>query len=277
MPRKSVNRLGAARRRRARTGARGQPKPGATPTIRRFLIPVSVVAAVAAVAAGWALLGGGSPTPGADAGDPALVSLGAEVYGAHCAVCHGVSLEGQAGWRRRNADGTLPAPPHDATGHTWHHPDDYLFEYTRRGGAALVPAGIPQQHAGVRGRVERCRDLGRAGLHQEPLARRRPHPPGPAQPRRRIDQIAVGWNRLWRSIDRVNLVYTIEVERIGAFDWNRDAVPIKCDPFSCTIRTKAVRCRSASVARPARPSNAEARRRPRTRIARPARAGCSRP
>ena len=140
MPRKSVNRLGAARRRRARTGARGQPKPGATPTIRRFLIPVSVVAAVAAVAAGWAMLGGGSPTPGADAGDPALVSLGAEVYGAHCAVCHGVSLEGQAGWRRRNADGTLPAPPHDATGHTWHHPDDYLFEYTRRGGAALVPA-----------------------------------------------------------------------------------------------------------------------------------------
>ena len=274
---KSVNRLGAARRRRARTGARGQPKPGATPTIRRFLIPVSVVAAVAAVAAGWAMLGGGSPTPGADAGDPALVSLGAEVYGVHCAVCHGVSLEGQAGWRRRNADGTLPArPPRRHRAHLASSGRLSLRIHApgRRGAGAR---GIPQQHAGVRGRVERCRDLGRAGLHQEPLARRRPHPPGPAQPRRRIDQIAVGWNRLWRSIDRVNLVYTIEVERIGAFDWNRDAVPIKCDPFSCTIRTKAVRCRSASVARPARPSNAEARRRPRTRIARPARAGCSRP
>ena len=36
--------------------------------------------------------------------------------------------------------GRSPRAPHDATGHTWHHPDDYLFEYTRRGGAALVPA-----------------------------------------------------------------------------------------------------------------------------------------
>ena len=38
-----------------------------------------------------------------------------------------------------------------------------------------------------------------------------------------LDQIAVGWNRLWRSSGRVNLVYTNEVERIHAFDWNRDA------------------------------------------------------
>ena len=44
-----------------------------------------------------------------------------------------------------------------------------------------------------------------------------------------LDQIAVARFRLWRSTDRVNLVYTIEVERIGAFDWNRDAVPIKRD------------------------------------------------
>ena len=46
-----------------------------------------------------------------------------------------------------------------------------------------------------------------------------------------LDQIAVARFRLWRSTDRVNLVYTIEVERIGAFDWNRDAVPIKRDPL----------------------------------------------
>ncbi len=31
----------------------------------------------------------------------------------------------------------------------------------------------------------------------------------------------------------MNLVYTIEVERIGAFDRNRDAVPIKRDPLWC--------------------------------------------
>ena len=79
---------------------------------------------------------------GADAGDAALVALGAETYAAHCALCHGVNLEGEAGWRWQKADGTFPAPPHDANGHTWHHPDDYLFEYTRRGGAALAPAGF---------------------------------------------------------------------------------------------------------------------------------------
>jgi mono/diheme cytochrome c family protein len=27
----------------------------------------------------------------------------------------------------------LPAPPHDATGHTWHHPDQVLFDLTKFG------------------------------------------------------------------------------------------------------------------------------------------------
>ncbi|MDP6805168.1 MAG: c-type cytochrome [Rhodospirillales bacterium] len=92
---KPVNRLGGARRRRAGAGVRSQPNPGAVPIIRRFLIPISIV--IIAVAAGWALLPDGSSTPGANAGDPALVSRGAEVYDANCAVCHGVNLEGQAG------------------------------------------------------------------------------------------------------------------------------------------------------------------------------------
>ena len=48
---------------------------------------------------------------------------------------------------------------------------------------------------------------------------------------RSLDQIAVSRFRLWRSTNRVNLVYTIEVERVGAFDWNRHAVPIKRDPL----------------------------------------------
>ena len=34
----------------------------------------------------------------------------------------------------------LPAPPHDETGHTWHHPDRLLFELTKFGPAALVGA-----------------------------------------------------------------------------------------------------------------------------------------
>lgn len=30
-------------------------------------------------------------------------------------------------------NGRLPAPPHDASGHTWHHPDAVLAGITRRG------------------------------------------------------------------------------------------------------------------------------------------------
>jgi mono/diheme cytochrome c family protein len=35
-------------------------------------------------------------------------------------------------------DGTRPAPPHDANGHTWHHGDGFLFVYTKFGGQAYV-------------------------------------------------------------------------------------------------------------------------------------------
>ncbi len=37
-------------------------------------------------------------------------------------------------------NGRLPAPPHDATGHTWHHPDEMLFRITKFG-ARTYPSG----------------------------------------------------------------------------------------------------------------------------------------
>ena len=74
----------------------------------------------------------------ATAPDSARLALGGALYGAHCAACHGAELEGEPNWRRRKTDGLLPAPPHDETGHTWHHPDGQLFEITKRGTAALV-------------------------------------------------------------------------------------------------------------------------------------------
>lgn len=73
--------------------------------------------------------------------DARQVARGAAVYAQHCARCHGVNLEGQPNWRKRNPDGKLPAPPHDASGHTWHHPDQILFEITRNG---LVPPNAPE-------------------------------------------------------------------------------------------------------------------------------------
>lgn len=70
--------------------------------------------------------------------DPEIVAAGAAVYAAQCAPCHGAELEGQPGWRGRGLDGRLPAPPHDKTGHTWHHGDEALFRLTKEGPKAFV-------------------------------------------------------------------------------------------------------------------------------------------
>nr|MBA2547767.1 cytochrome c [Burkholderiaceae bacterium] len=70
------------------------------------------------------------------------VALGAIVYRDHCASCHGANLEGQPNWMSRKPDGRFPAPPHDETGHTWHHPDGTLFDLTKLGlKPPLAPAG----------------------------------------------------------------------------------------------------------------------------------------
>ncbi len=66
------------------------------------------------------------------------IALGKVLYGEHCASCHGKNLEGQPNWKVAKPDGRLFAPPHDATGHTWHHPDEQLFEITKKGTEAVV-------------------------------------------------------------------------------------------------------------------------------------------
>jgi mono/diheme cytochrome c family protein len=73
--------------------------------------------------------------------DPDVVARGRAIYADHCAACHGADLEGQPDWRQPDPDGYLPAPPHDATGHTWHHPDALLFEITKYGTEAVVGGG----------------------------------------------------------------------------------------------------------------------------------------
>lgn len=70
--------------------------------------------------------------------DSAITAQGQEIYTDNCASCHGADLKGQPDWRRQDADGYLPAPPHDRTGHTWHHPDKQLIEITRLGTEAIV-------------------------------------------------------------------------------------------------------------------------------------------
>lgn len=66
---------------------------------------------------------------------------GRKLYAQRCASCHGINLEGQPNWKRRLASGRLPAPPHNASGHTWHHPDEILFRITKEGSAAVAGGG----------------------------------------------------------------------------------------------------------------------------------------
>ena len=68
----------------------------------------------------------------------AAAAQGRRLYLENCAGCHGEALEGQPQWRERLPNGRMPAPPHDETGHTWHHSDEQLFRITHDGVAAIV-------------------------------------------------------------------------------------------------------------------------------------------
>jgi mono/diheme cytochrome c family protein len=109
-----------------------------------LLIGLGVVAALVGVLSWYA--NKGNPTF-ADADDIILVKRGKAIYGEHCGTCHGKNLEGQPNWRQRSADGRLPAPPHDETGHTWHHSDAQLFEVTKRGSASIAGPGYQSDMA----------------------------------------------------------------------------------------------------------------------------------
>jgi mono/diheme cytochrome c family protein len=102
-------------------------------------LPAGIAAIGLGIALVWQLL---KPTmPKIDPEDAAQAALGHAVYAAQCARCHGNILEGQPNWRERQANGRLPAPPHDASGHTWHHPDLTLFDITKNGVGPYAPAG----------------------------------------------------------------------------------------------------------------------------------------
>ena len=75
---------------------------------------------------------------------------GERLYQENCASCHGANLEGQPDWRSRLPNGRLPAPPHDASGHTWHHTDRVLLDIVKRGTAAIVGNGYESDMPGFK-------------------------------------------------------------------------------------------------------------------------------
>lgn len=82
---------------------------------------------------------------------PEAIAFGETLYSQNCATCHGAGLEGQPNWQQLLPSGRLPAPPHDGTGHTWHHPDQVLFEIVQKGTAAVVGGGYESNMPGFEG------------------------------------------------------------------------------------------------------------------------------
>lgn len=87
------------------------------------------------------------------------IAQGEMLYAEYCASCHGADLEGQPDWRSAGPDGVLPAPPHDETGHTWHHADDVLFQYTKLGGEAMLAQQGMEFKSGMPGFGEQLSDV----------------------------------------------------------------------------------------------------------------------
>lgn len=119
-------------------------KSNSSATQTRRGLWVAATLAVVAIVAGVVLMRPDSPEQGKRDASVQRIAHGKVLYAQHCATCHGAKLEGAPNWRLRLPNGRMPAPPHDDSGHTWHHPDEVLFGIVKFG---LVPPYAPAGYA----------------------------------------------------------------------------------------------------------------------------------
>jgi mono/diheme cytochrome c family protein len=132
----------------ASPGSQGQSAHGNS-VLRRivrspFRSGLLVAGAISAIFVGWRF----ADTPPRAAASSDVIAQGRQVYADRCAACHGADLEGQPDWRSPLASGRSPAPPHDESGHTWHHSDEVLFRIVKEGTAAVVGGGYESDMPG---------------------------------------------------------------------------------------------------------------------------------
>ena len=103
----------------------------------------ALVLALTLVAACSSLPGEDTPTSSRVVSSIPAPLTGQKLFAVNCAVCHGASAEGRPDWRITKADGTLPPPPLNGDGHTWHHADGLLYRIVSRGGSILEDPRYP--------------------------------------------------------------------------------------------------------------------------------------
>jgi mono/diheme cytochrome c family protein len=76
------------------------------------------------------------PSDPVQAGLNLRLQEGRRIFLQHCAACHGPQAQGAPDWRKRDAQGRLPPPPLNGSGHDWHHSLATLKEIILSGSAA---------------------------------------------------------------------------------------------------------------------------------------------
>ena len=117
---------------------------------RIWLIAFSIIFVFAVGYFSWFSLTANRPVVINQTAVPPLPTLNSErveqgevLYAEHCAQCHGVDLKGSPIWKEPLPDGSLPPPPHDSTGHTWHHSDEQLINIIANGGDPAYNSKMP--------------------------------------------------------------------------------------------------------------------------------------
>ena len=120
----------------------------------RFMGSGIICTVVISLLAGWSAVEYSARAGSVNSDDPKVIREGRRVYLLNSASCHGTNLEGQPDWDLQLPSGAYPAPPHDASGHTWHHPDDELIAMTKFGGAEYSREGVKSNMPSFRDTLE---------------------------------------------------------------------------------------------------------------------------